>query len=116
MGLLDGDLKAIIGGAVADLFLSATLTKRTTSGSRYDPTLATGTSYTCKAIREEYSERFRLDGTVKRGDVKVLVTAASLSVEPEAGDTITVSGDKERTIVAVASDPAGATWELQARG
>lgn len=121
MGLLDGDLKNIIGNAADFLFLRATLYREAvTQSSPSEPwkggTVGAPVSYACKAIREEYSERFRLDGTVKAGDVKIIVLAKSCPTEPLVNDIIQITGDRKRTIISVATDPANAVWELQARG
>jgi hypothetical protein len=119
MGLLDGELKGIIAEAAGFLFLDATLSRYSSvaGGTPDDPAIsATPTTYSCKAIVEEFSERFRFDGTVNDGDVKVLVLAQTLSVTPVRGDIITVTGDKARKVLNIAKDPAGATWELRANG
>lgn len=117
MGLLDGELAAIIGDAFgdADIFLDATLTvDGPTTGPNYDPTPGTPTVYPCKAIVENYSDYFRKNALVEESDRKVMILATSLAVKPVEGNRITVSG-LTLTVVTVATDPATAVWEVQGR-
>jgi len=114
---LEGSLAATIGQAMAFLFLDATL-RRDVAGTITDPAdppVPTEATYSCKAIVEDYAERFRLDGTVRLDERKVLVLASSLATTPVPNDRITIR-NATYTVMAVASDPAIATWELRARG
>lgn len=78
--------------------------------------------YPCKAIHDEWGAHALGQGLVEANDQKVLVLAASLSVEPRAGDRITFLG-KTLTIVpattagqrAVTTDPAKAVWICRTR-
>jgi len=113
---LEGSLAATIGQAMSFLFLDATLARDVagTITDPADPPVPTEASYTCKAIVEDYAERFRLDGTVKFNERKVLILATTLSVTPLPNDRITIRS-ATYTVMAVASDPALATWELKVR-
>jgi hypothetical protein len=122
MSILD-DLPDTIGGALADTFRDATLTKTTTTpaANPWDSPTTSTASYTCKALRDTFGAYWLSGGLVDAEDVKVLILASTLSVAPEAGDRITI-GSEMWTIVpagsgkpAVATDPANAVWELRAR-
>lgn len=114
---LAGSLADQVTSALSAVFLDATLTRVTTTGS--DPTQPgtpnpTTTAYACKAIEDTYSIIERAGGNVQEGDVKVLVLAQTLATVPQLTDTITTGG-VERRIISFTRDPAGATWEIQAR-
>jgi hypothetical protein len=123
---LAGSLARTIGAAFNTLFLDATLT-RSTSGdgpNAWTPGTVTATDYACKAIHEAWSTGLLAQGLVEADDVKVLILASSLSIEPAPGDVITIRGE-QFTIVpagggkamkpAVSTDPAKAAWEIRAR-
>lgn len=116
---LSGSLATTINRAMSSLFLDATYTEDTPSvGSpdvdSFDPPPPISTTYTCKAIVESYSERFRLDGLVEQNDRKVLILAKSLAVVPKAGGRVTISGITF-TAIEVTTDPATAVWEVRGR-
>lgn len=112
-----GSLAKTIGKAMGGLFLDATLTRdvQGVGSDPADPPAPTPVEYACKAIHEQYSERFRLEGLVRDGDRKVLILATSLDVEPSPGDRITIDGFVF-LIINTATDPARAVWTCQARG
>jgi len=107
---------------MSPIFLDATLTRdvpgRATDPA--DPPLPTSVAYPCKAIEDTYGVTLQAAGLVNGTDVKVLILAATLAVEPQPLDRITIRG-VTRTIVplgtsgvpAVTSDPARATWECR---
>lgn len=111
-----GSLAATVGKAFSSTFLSATLTHDVagTIVDPADPPAPTQTPHTCKAIVEMYAERYRLDGTIKANERKVLILASTLSVTPVPGDRITISG-ATLTIDEVATDPATAVWTCKGR-
>lgn len=116
---LAGGLAKTIGKAMAGLFLPATLARDTAAPASpasdpWNPGGPTTATYPCRAIHEEYAERYRLEGLMQAGDRKVLILAASLTVEPKPGDRVTIRGETF-TIAAVATDPAKACWECRAR-
>lgn len=122
MSSLD-EMPAEIAEAFAEDFLDATLTRTapTRGAQEWDPpTGETVTAYPCKAIHDSWSASWLANGLVGADEVRILVLAATLSVEPQPGDRITIRGETF-TIVpagsgkpAVATDPAKATWELRA--
>lgn len=115
---LSGSLARTVGNALRSLFLDATLVQDVpVVGSpdvTFDPADPTPTSYTCKAIVEKYAERFRLEGLVEQNERKVLILSDSLSVTPEPGNRVTISGITF-TILEVQTDPATAVWECKGR-
>ncbi len=113
---LEGSLAATIGAAMAFLFLDATLARNVagTITDPADPPVPTEATYACKAIVEDFAERFRLDGTVQANERKVLILATTLSVTPQPNDRITIRSTTY-TVMTVATDPALATWELKCR-
>lgn len=122
MGLLDGDLAALVGDALRDIFLDATLTRTPMTGSAIDPTPGTPVSYPCKAIHEEWGRSYLTNGLVRSDDRKVLILSTTLGTEPEPGDKITIRGETFTVVPgdtagapAIATDPAKAAWVLRAR-
>lgn len=113
---LESAIKKTVGRAFKKIFLDATLTRTETTGggNPWDPPSSTEVAYSCRGIHEEYAEKFRLEGLVEQGDRKVMILADSLSVEPKAGDKITIRGETFN-VIDVATDPAKATWTCRAR-
>jgi len=119
MGLLDGEIKQIAYDALKEIFLDGTLIRKD-EGS-YDPKSASfsggsgETTYSLKAIIEDYSDYSHAEGLVQHGDRKILVLAQSLSVTPQQDDMITVDSSERFQVIAIERDPAGALWEIQGR-
>jgi hypothetical protein len=120
---LAGSLAKTIGGAMAGLFLPATLARTTYAAAEnpWDQGTPTTTEYTCRAIHEEWGATWLRDGLVAADEVKVLILASTLTTEPEPGDVITVRGIGFTIVpagtgkAAVSTDPAKAVWECRAR-
>jgi hypothetical protein len=102
---LAGSLARTIGKALAPVFLPATLTR----GS---------TLYPCRGIYEQWGKASGAGGVITNPDVKALLLANSLAVEPNAGDVVSLQGttfvvvSNIDTKPAVSTDPARATWSL----
>ena len=115
---LSGSLARAIHAGMKGLFLDATLT-RDVAGTPspdtqdFDPVAPTPTDYECKAIHEEYSERWRLEGLVNVGERRVIILAESLSITPQPKDRITIRSETF-SIIDVQSDPALATYTCRA--
>src|SRR3954463_10456680 len=115
---LSGSLAKTIYKSFKAIFLDATLTRDgANSTAAYDPTTATATVYTCKAIAE-YTKG--TTGTDMAGvtDVTILILANSLSVSPEPLDRIAIASQGIAGVIAndpkaVTSDPARATWQCR---
>ena len=128
MSILD-DVAGIIADAAGDLvFKDATLTRPTkvAGATAYDPPASTGTAtYTCKALRDTFGSTWLAGGLVAAEEVKIIILADTLSVEPQPGDKITIQGETYtivpmsvgfgQGIKAVGADPATATWECRAK-
>ena len=105
-----------IGKALGPLTFPLTLVKIKTS-TRGDVTGGVNsieTPYNGKGFIDDYRDS-RIDGTiVKVGDRVVTILGATIPVEPEPNDEVTIEGRKWR-IIRVARDPAGATYDCQVR-
>lgn len=122
--LTDGKLAQTIAQALGNVMGTLTLS-RTTEGT-YNPATGgvgegTTTIYSVKGMLEDFDSmtlqkaQSFLDGSIiKAGDRKATILAHGLAITPEPGDTITADG-KTHMVVAVSSDPAGATYSLQIR-
>lgn len=120
---LAGSIRKTVGNAFKGLFLDATITREVASGGTpWNPGSVTVTTFSGKAIFEEYGVSYRSDGLVQSGDMQALILADSLATDPLPGDKITIDG-KTLTIVppgtggqpAVQTDPAKATWQCRCR-
>jgi len=119
MGLLDGGIKSIVGGALKGIFLEFTVVRKTltTPDNPWEPAETVDEEYPCKAIvtRYKYSE---IDGErIKTEDRKVIILADKFEITPEKGDYI--KGDSEtkryQIVSEVTKDPAGATFVCHCR-
>lgn len=105
-----------INKGLGSLVFDAVLTKSrpSTRGDLTGGVNSVTTEYKGKGFVDDY-ENSRIDGTIIQvGDRKVVLLGASFSVKPETDDTVLIEGDTW-TIVRVTRDPAGATYECQAR-
>lgn len=125
MGVLDR-LPGIVNGALGSLvFKDGTLLipGAATSDGQGGFTYADPAEKACKAIATEYSTYRRVNEGIPASDKLVLVLAASIAggVTPrigyriEAADPMNAFALQEYEIIAVGTDPAAATYELQAR-
>lgn len=115
--LFNVDIAGIIAKTLGLLVLDATLHKKT-SGTRTPGSISGGTNPTSadfpgKGFVESYRED-QIDGTsVKENHRKVVLIAGTFTGSPEVFDTVTIE-DRIWSILHVARDPAGATYECQA--
>src|SRR5216684_2647571 len=119
MGLLDNDLRIILGQALDFVMLDLTVRRITQT---IDPvtglaTVASTVDYSARGFTEEYTLFDKARGVVQENDLKVLIMQTSLpAIVPIAGDRVLLnSGAILATVVRVSRDPANATWELQVR-
>lgn len=116
-------LAKTIGKALNGIFLDAVLTREVPgSGPVYDPGPSTTVTYDCKGLVEAYGAYTRGQGLVAATDMKVMILATSLSVQPQPLDKIEiaaqgftgriVAGDTSGT-PAVETDPAKAVWSIR---
>lgn len=126
--LLTTDIKNIIGDALNDLFRSATIERDTLSTTAppaspdldvqdWAPEVTSTTTYTCKAIYENYSKYMLANNLVQANDRKIMILATSLVTTPEIGDRIIL--DSLTFVIPpggkIDIDPAGAVWNVQGR-
>ena len=72
------------------------------------------TIYRARGFTDSYNSNL-IDGkTIRIGDMIVVILGGSTSAVPKAGDTVIVEG-ASLEVVSVVRDPAGATYECQAR-
>jgi len=112
--LFDTIAKQIYAGFKGKL-LTGTLSRSEGSGAdEYgDPTSVVTTEYSCQGFIEDYSLYYRASAGIPDGDVRITLFAQSLAVTPTKDDKITMR-DQQYQVRQVRSDPAQATWELQA--
>lgn len=117
------DIRAEIGAGLADIFFDATLIRDTaaSAAAAWDSGAVTSVNYPCKAIHEMWAASLMASGLVNIDEVRVLILATSLSVEPKPLDRITIRNETF-TIVPMGSgrapvmtDPAQAVWDCRAR-
>lgn len=115
---LTSQLASQIYKAMKSTFLDATLTRDTiTSSPDYDPAdppAPIPVTYSCKAIRDNYSAYDMLNSMIATGDAKLLILAGSIAVTPQGNDRITIQGTMF-SIINVKTDPAVALFECQGR-
>ena len=112
---LEGSIAKTIGKAFTSIFYDCTLTRSTSgSGDAWNPGASTLTEYPCKGMVGEYTDFERQNTLIETNDRKITILAASLSVEPKQTDTVTIRGETF-TVIRAKTDPAKATWTVQAR-
>lgn len=114
MGLLDGELRDIVGGAVD--FLMQDFTIRQRNAGTFDVTQNKYTGVTtqdtaCRGIHEKWTVKHYMAGLVKTGTFLYLIMQKDLTVTPTMDD-ILVTPDGQFTIISAEQDPANATWEV----
>lgn len=113
--LLQGALAKTIAKSMGPIFYEATVVRETPGGGPgWNPGAPTQTSYACKGMVDTYSAYERQNLQIQGGDVKILLLAATLSIEPTTADKVVARG-VTYAIVDVSTDPARAVWTLQAR-
>lgn len=121
MSALLQSLPGAVAGALDALLMGpATLRKpgaRTADG-RGGFTTGAATDHACRGIVTEYRDAIRAlsGGAIGAHDRKVLLLGASLpaGIIPGVGDAVAIGG-RDWRVIAVRSDPAGATYTLQVR-
>lgn len=120
MSILDGDIADTIADALTnaglplDVVLSRTVPGEPDPETPWIPGTPVTTNYTCKGWADRFTEEWEAGTTILAGDVRIFILATTLDVTPQPGDVVTVRGDS-RTIISVSTDPALASWDLQAR-
>jgi hypothetical protein len=111
-------LPSIVAQAMVDagLFADCTLSRESiASDGRGGFSPSTESVYTAKGLILDYSDFVRASsGSIRQEDRRVILLAEGLEVTPRPSDIVTIDGRDWRAI-AVSSDPAKATFELQVR-
>ena len=120
MGLLDGDIKNSVFNAAQGVFLDFTVRNPNQGTYDKDAQAFTGggapTSYPCKGIVEDYTDRERAESNITEKDRKILLLAGSISVKPKQGwEVEDNNGNKYEIVGPIKTDPAGATYQIQGR-
>jgi hypothetical protein len=117
MGLLDVDIRSIVGAALTDILLDLTYTPPSTGGTMVGGAwvgATAGSARTCKGLVDADVHSLLPDPTTRKAKHRrVLITQTSLAVTPEPGGKVTARS-LALTVLQVSQDPAGATWELLA--
>lgn len=88
----------------------------TITGTDYDP-VRTHQDFPCRLVDLDYDDGV-IDGTlIKRGDRRVLLSTAGLSIQPEKDDGIIIGGAESSVKDTLPLSPAGTVvfWQIQAR-
>lgn len=112
-----------IGKAMGGVFYPATLSHDTRAAGANDwtPGAVTTTSYVCKALPDTWGAYHLANGLVAATDAKIIVLASTLTIQPQAGDRVTVQGSTYTIVAdggskpAVETDPAQAVWVCRGR-
>lgn len=118
MGLLNGGIKNIVGNALSGIFLDFTLIKTAiTEPTPGEPVEGAETEYSCKAAVMNFNYMELKDEAVRAEDRKILILANSITVCPEIGDELVLSGETRRyeIVSRVKKDAAGATFICHGR-
>jgi hypothetical protein len=125
---LKGDIADQVTDGLLDVMYDVTFVEVSES---YDPstgeTTSTTTEHTCQGFRDEFGKGVISDGLAKQTDAKFVLLQQTLTdssgnqIEPDGNDEIkhnatTYSIINDDTSFGVQQDPAGAIWEIQARG
>lgn len=71
--------------------------------------------YTGRGTFSSYNDSEIQSSQIDISDIKLLCLQSEVTSKPEIDDIITQDG-KDRTVLRVSQDPAGATWIVQLRG
>jgi len=124
-GVLAGDTFKI-GSTVHTIAADVPAAAGSISGIAFAPNLAQAVNaasvielkrtaaVTCKGFDEQIDTTRQTSSHIQQGDWKIMILAESLSVTPKMGDQVTTRDGRVVTVKNVGSDPAKATWTLQA--
>lgn len=114
--LLETQIRKAIGQGFKGRLLKGTLRRTVSAGvdAKGDETNLTTTDYTFDGIRENFDKRYALQAGIPITDVRILIIADSLAVQPVAGDKIKIRDEWFQVRGILAIDPASASYNLQA--
>lgn len=109
-------IKNQVNAGLKDQLLDGTLRRAsapTAVDVNGDATGITYTEFSMKGMVDTYSAFYRQQAGIPETDVKILILAGSLSVRPQKDDQVKFRS-KWYQVRMVDTDPAEATWEIQA--
>lgn len=112
---LENQIRNEIAKGFKGRLLKGVLRRATNSGtvdSRGDPTLRTYTTYNMEGFVDVYTAFYKAQAGIPASDVKILIIAGSLSIEPRKDDQVQFRGTWYQ-VRQLGTDPGIATWELQ---
>lgn len=120
VSFLDGPLANAIHKGFAGKLLQGTLTRSsagTSTDENGDPVGSSVSTYTFEGLVDTFSDQFRAQAGIPDGDVKILIIANSISVQPDKDDKVEIarsSGSQKFQIRKLLDvDPARATYTCQ---
>lgn len=117
MSILEDELAELISDSLqaADLPYAVQVTVMVPGvGAGWDSGPSTPQNHDCQGWRDVWTYRELLNTNILASDVKVMILAPTLDIDPNTAATITVKG-QTLAIVKGALDAAGALWVVQAR-
>jgi len=113
--LLESKIKDQVASAFKGKLLTGTLRRvaSTALDAFGDPIPGTATTYPFDGIRESFNAMYAATAGIPVTDIKVLVIAGSLSVDPLQGDQILIRNQWHEVREILERDPANATHVLQ---
>lgn len=114
MGLLDGALQAVFGGAFGPLFLDGTLHAASTVPDGEGGFTTAFTDHAIKGMVDTYTDEYRARNGIPETDVKLIVLQFGVAGIPTLDGQITLRGARY-SIQAIGQDPAQAAWTIRGR-
>ena len=115
MSILEGELAETIADALieASVPVAVVVTRNEVSGPVWEP-IITPVAHDCQGLTVRYTVLERAHSNVEVSDVKVLILASTLDIEPNSSNIVTIGGTTF-SIIAFSTDPARALWVFQSR-
>lgn len=114
MGLLDGGLAAVFGGAFGPLFLDGTLHVESLVPDGEGGFTSTFVDHPVKGMVDSYSDAYRTQFGIPETDVKLIVLQFGATGAPSTDAQITLRGTRY-SIQSIEQDPAQAAWTIRGR-
>lgn len=118
---LDAALSSVAKSVLRQYGRQVTVTRRAGADGTYNEATGqveggTAQAFTCYGSVQSFT-RDSLDGSIKRGDMKVLVAASDATFQPRAQDRITVDGNDYEVVSVLVAEGTGTSilYTLQAR-
>lgn len=114
MGLLDGGLAAVFGGAFGPLFLDGVLHVEILTPDGEGGFWSTFSDLPIKGMVDTYSDAYRAQANIPETDVRLIVLQFGVDGAPSTDAQITIRGTRY-SIQAIEQDPAQAAWTIRGR-